>query len=349
VNVIKSLHAVGVFCLVALAAQASRAQLINLNFTSAAYDGTGETSPATPSGPAGTWNSLTTPSSLDPGSWETDSAAVLLSDGSPGPTLTFDTTSGSGALNNWGGTALTLQTIDYTTAGGVYDVANLYETGLRNNGNATTGFRVKGLAPGTYEVFVIPTFRNAQPAGEKADAAVTFSIGLGNTTDARDVGDHTLTSTDKSVTQNFSTTLTSWVAATDGSTAYNYIGATVTIDSTDRWLTILMGDSATPGPDRPGPSVIQIRAGSTQPPDGGDFDNDGDVDGNDFLKWQRCESPNGLTQTDLDAWKANYGPNGLPAVAAVPEPATSVLVMLAAASVGCIRGVGRSKRIATAS
>jgi hypothetical protein len=110
-----------------------------------------------------------------------------------------------------------------------------------------------------------------------------------------------------------------------------------------------MGDSATPGPDRPGPSVIQIRAGSTQPPDGGDFDNDGDVDGNDFLKWQRGESPNGLTQTDLDAWKANYGPNGLPAVAAVPEPATSVLVMLAAASVGCIRGVGRSKRIATAS
>ena len=39
----------------------------------------------------------------------------------------------------------------------------------------------------------------------------------------------------------------------------------------------------------------------------GDFDFDGDVDGHDFLKWQRGESPNPLSQSDLADWEANYG------------------------------------------
>jgi hypothetical protein len=60
---------------------------------------------------------------------------------------------------------------------------------------------------------------------------------------------------------------------------------------------------------------------------GGDFDNDGDVDGNDFLAWQR-----GLGTTfaaaDLVAWQANYGA-GVVATAngvSVPEPASSMLI-----------------------
>ena len=39
----------------------------------------------------------------------------------------------------------------------------------------------------------------------------------------------------------------------------------------------------------------------------GDFDLDGDVDGYNFLKWQRGESPNPLSQSDLADWEANYG------------------------------------------
>ncbi|MFB3107176.1 MAG: hypothetical protein ACE1ZA_19950, partial [Pseudomonadales bacterium] len=39
----------------------------------------------------------------------------------------------------------------------------------------------------------------------------------------------------------------------------------------------------------------------------GDVDGNGKVDGFDFLKWQRGESPNPLSQSDLDAWEANYG------------------------------------------
>jgi hypothetical protein len=59
----------------------------------------------------------------------------------------------------------------------------------------------------------------------------------------------------------------------------------------------------------------------------GDFDNDGDVDGRDFLRWQRGQSPNPLSASDLAAWKANYGASSITAVVtAVPEPNVVVLV-----------------------
>lgn len=348
VNVTSPLRALGALCLVASVAQAGRAQLINLNFTPVAYTGTTETSPATPSGPAGTWNNLTTGVLNDPGSYETDSVSVLLADGSPGPTLTLDASSGTSSMNSWNGTSFVspISTTDYTTAGGVYDVPNLYETGLVNGGNNITGFRLKGLAPGTYDVFLVPMFRTPQAAGEKSDSAITFRVGLGNTTDARNAGDYTLTSTATTTTQYVATNLTSWVAATDGSTAYNYVGATVTIDSADRWLTmVLMGDSIPSGPDRTGPSVIQIRAGGAPPVDGGDFDGDTDVDGDDFLKWQRGESPNGLTPTDLDIWKQNYGDDfSVAAAVAVPEPVGGAGLAIAGAIAGrrALRRRGRA-------
>lgn len=53
----------------------------------------------------------------------------------------------------------------------------------------------------------------------------------------------------------------------------------------------------------------------------GDFDGDGDVDGNDFLKWQRDE----LSQIDLNSWKNNYGFPFSVAAVLVPEPTTLVL------------------------
>ena len=39
----------------------------------------------------------------------------------------------------------------------------------------------------------------------------------------------------------------------------------------------------------------------------GDFDLDDDVDGDDFLKWQRGESPEPLSQSDLGDWETDYG------------------------------------------
>ena len=254
--------------LLASAAAPATAQLINLNFTGSPYTGDiAETSPATPGGPAGTWNNLTTGVLNELNSYETDGTVVLLSDGSPGPTLTFDASSGTSSGTNWNGTSLSFSAVDYSTAGGVYNVANLYESGLINGGNATTGFRVKGLTPGTYEVYLVPIFRNAQAAGVKADPAVNLTIGLGNDIDARNAGGYDLDSTAINVTQNVDTRLTNWVAAVDGSTnSYNHIGATVAIDSTNRWVAFLLGDSSTTGPDRPGPAAIQLRLTSSSQP-----------------------------------------------------------------------------------
>ena len=44
----------------------------------------------------------------------------------------------------------------------------------------------------------------------------------------------------------------------------------------------------------------------------GDFDGNLVVDGFDFLKWQRGQSPNPLSSVDLAAWEANYGTGGAP-------------------------------------
>ncbi|WP_210417705.1 glycosyl hydrolase family 18 protein [Bythopirellula goksoeyrii] len=56
----------------------------------------------------------------------------------------------------------------------------------------------------------------------------------------------------------------------------------------------------------------------------GDFDLDGDVDGADFLMWQRGLSPSSLSQAELSDWQLNYGATyeSLLATAPVPEPGT---------------------------
>jgi|GEM_PF-4632026 len=64
--------------------------------------------------------------------------------------------------------------------------------------------------------------------------------------------------------------------------------------------------------------------------DPGDFNGDGDVDGNDFLVWQQGGSPDPLSGADLDDWKADFGSNP-PAAAtlsAVPEPSAVLQFMI---------------------
>lgn len=46
----------------------------------------------------------------------------------------------------------------------------------------------------------------------------------------------------------------------------------------------------------------------------GDFDNDGDVDGRDFLRWQRGGSPAPLSSGDLSSWQGQYGTSGPSAI-----------------------------------
>lgn len=54
----------------------------------------------------------------------------------------------------------------------------------------------------------------------------------------------------------------------------------------------------------------------------GDFNNDGRVDGRDFLAWQRGSSPNPLSAADLAEWQTHYGNGALAANVAIPEPST---------------------------
>lgn len=70
----------------------------------------------------------------------------------------------------------------------------------------------------------------------------------------------------------------------------------------------------------------------------GDFDNDGAVDGRDFLAWQRNPSVG-----DLADWQANYGTSAVSSsttVAVVPEPASAVLMLLLVLLAGVPRTPG---------
>jgi hypothetical protein len=72
----------------------------------------------------------------------------------------------------------------------------------------------------------------------------------------------------------------------------------------------------------------------------GDFDTDGDVDGSDFLKWQRGDVSSPPSTSDLAAWEVNYGTVAplSAASASVPEPSAVLLgVMASLLGISCRR------------
>jgi hypothetical protein len=93
-------------------------------------------------------------------------------------------------------------------------------------------------------------------------------------------------------------------------------------------------------------SVVLKVLGSIPLP--GDYDGDHDVDGNDFLVWQRGQSPAPGSAADLGAWKANFGTAAQgAATSAVPEPAGIVLTLLATAGLPISHAARRRTRRAT--
>jgi hypothetical protein len=68
--------------------------------------------------------------------------------------------------------------------------------------------------------------------------------------------------------------------------------------------------------------------GVVETTDPGDFDGDGDVDGRDFLAWQRGNSPTPFSSGDLNDWRDAYGGGALAAINTIPEPATCVFALL---------------------
>lgn len=82
-----------------------------------------------------------------------------------------------------------------------------------------------------------------------------------------------------------------------------------------------------------------------------DFDNDNDIDGKDFLIWQRGFGLTGQTNnsngdadgngsvgaTDLAAWQTQYGTPPLIAAVSVPEPTSGILLMALVVACGAVR------------
>jgi lysozyme len=84
----------------------------------------------------------------------------------------------------------------------------------------------------------------------------------------------------------------------------------------------------------------------------GDFDNDGDVDGRDFLRWQRgfgitsgatraqgdANFNGAVTALDLQVWQNSYGAGALAAVTTVPETSVFFLITSCSAALLPFRG-----------
>jgi endo-1,4-beta-xylanase len=66
----------------------------------------------------------------------------------------------------------------------------------------------------------------------------------------------------------------------------------------------------------------------------GDFDFDGDVDGRDFLAWQRGESLNPFSAEDLADWHAAFNVGSLAASMNIPEPNSIVIMVVSTSLLG---------------
>lgn len=130
------------------------------------------------------------------------------------------------------------------------------------------------------------------------------------------------------------------VSATFGNTKYNWtISYTGDITWTDAANSVVAGVSDVGGTD----VVLVGLSSETIATDDADFNNDGTVDGADFLVWQRgfgtgtnngtgdANGSGGVDGADLAIWKTQFGaaPPAIGAVGAVPEPAAALLAGLA--------------------
>ena len=150
----------------------------------------------------------------------------------------------------------------------------------------------------------------------------------------------------------FSVTATDFVPSVNN-TEITPVGAAAILQDVDQ---LRIFHSTVPGEFRGDEAAGQfwldnITAEGDAPQQNPNFDGDDDVDGQDFLIWQRGVGV-GTTQTtgdadlngvvnglDLAIWKSNFGPAATPTTAAVPEPAAALL-----GAMGAIGALVRRRR-----
>jgi hypothetical protein len=112
-------------------------------------------------------------------------------------------------------------------------------------------------------------------------------------------------------------------------------------------------DNDSSDPPQPHPLRPKIDYTTSVVTEDADFDGDGDVDGDDFLTWQRhvamdsgatlaegdANGDEAVDGDDLTLWEGQFG-TAVAVAAPVPEPATAALALVAAAAWS---GMGRSK------
>lgn len=140
-----------------------------------------------------------------------------------------------------------------------------------------------------------------------------------------------------------------YAANTASYSLLNY-GSGTRLDTADaRWAskTVNDFDAGNYNLDIPKASIVMLKFLSLSPESVGDFNDDGAVDAADYVVWRKTIG----TQDKYNAWRANFGRtiaggSGAGAgLAAVPEPATSISLLL----LGLIGFTRRLKRVSHAS
>lgn len=120
------------------------------------------------------------------------------------------------------------------------------------------------------------------------------------------------------------------ISATLGSSTYNW---TISYTGNINWTNADTSVIASITGAGTGNDVVLIGHSSNVVGTPGDFNGDGNVDGRDFLVWQRNTSVGNLSD-----WQTNYGTGSLGAITAVPEPSTII------ACFGCLALLVASRR-----